>query len=223
MEIVAHIENAYKEKFGVPRQSGLAPHLKGRIVFEEKYSDPNAFDGLEGFDRIWIIWRFDVKEDDSDEPSAEEKAFLKRAIAKAAELGLTGHWERLPKRKPDHRGVNLPITYVFSTHRSLDELRKTPSPVAPYPDEVLIIMPFVQLPSAEDTQYVLSYDRYQPLCYRSSEWEYWNHSKTFLFHKREGGWSMDVKIMHGDDAVKQKTFSSIKPLLKAIYEPDEAK
>ena len=53
------------EKFGVPRQSGLAPHLKGRIVFEEKYSDPNAFDGLEGFDRIWIIWRFDVKDDET--------------------------------------------------------------------------------------------------------------------------------------------------------------
>ncbi len=165
----------------------------------------------------------DVKEDDSDEPSAEEKAFLKRAIAKAAELGLTGHWERLPRGKPDHRGVTPPIRYVFSTHRSLEELRKTPSPVAPYPDEVLLILPFVKMPSAEDTQYVLSYNRYQPLCYRSSEWEYWNHSKTFLFDKREGGWGMDVKIMHGDDAVKQKTFSSIKPLLKAIYEPEEAK
>ncbi len=52
------------EKFGVPRQSGLAPHLKGRIVFGEKYTDPNAFDGLDGFERIWIIWRFDVKDDE---------------------------------------------------------------------------------------------------------------------------------------------------------------
>ena len=65
MEIIAYYKSDMPEKFGVPRQSGLAPHLKGRIVFEEKYSDPNAFDGLEGFDRIWIIWRFDVKDDDS--------------------------------------------------------------------------------------------------------------------------------------------------------------
>jgi len=65
MEIIAYYKSDMPEKFGVPRQSGLAPHLKGRIVFEEKYSDPNAFGGLEGFDRIWIIWRFDVKEDDS--------------------------------------------------------------------------------------------------------------------------------------------------------------
>ena len=65
MEIIAYYKSDMPEKFGVPRQSGLAPHLKGRIVFEEKYSDQNAFDGLVGFDRIWIIWRFDVKDDDS--------------------------------------------------------------------------------------------------------------------------------------------------------------
>ena len=65
MNRIAIYKSELPEKFGVPRQSGLAPHLKGRIVFEEKYSDPNAFDGLEGFDRIWIIWRFDVKEDES--------------------------------------------------------------------------------------------------------------------------------------------------------------
>lgn len=65
MDKIAVYKSELPEKFGVPRQSGLAPHLKGRIVFEEKYSDPNAFDGLEGFDRIWIIWKFDVKEDET--------------------------------------------------------------------------------------------------------------------------------------------------------------
>jgi len=64
MEIIAYYKSDMPEKFGVPRQSGLAPHLKGRIVFEEKYSDPAAFEGLEEFDRIWIIWRFDVKDDE---------------------------------------------------------------------------------------------------------------------------------------------------------------
>ena len=64
MDIIAYYKSDMPEKFGVPRQSGLAPHLKGRILFEEKYSDPNAFDGLEGFERIWIIWRFDVKDDE---------------------------------------------------------------------------------------------------------------------------------------------------------------
>lgn len=65
MEIIARYKSNLPEKFGVPRQSGLAPHLKGRIVFEKEYSDPNAFEGLEDFERIWIIWKFDVKDDDT--------------------------------------------------------------------------------------------------------------------------------------------------------------
>ena len=65
MDIIAYYKSDISEKFGAPRQSGLAPHLMGRVVFEEKYSDPNAFEGLDGFDRLWIIWRFDVKEDDT--------------------------------------------------------------------------------------------------------------------------------------------------------------
>ncbi|MCR4791115.1 MAG: tRNA (N6-threonylcarbamoyladenosine(37)-N6)-methyltransferase TrmO [Lachnospiraceae bacterium] len=63
MEVIARYESDMGEKFGVPRQSGLAPDLFGRIVFEEKYSDPRAFEGLEEYDRIWVIWRFDVPED----------------------------------------------------------------------------------------------------------------------------------------------------------------
>ena len=39
IETIAYYRSDLPEKFGVPRQSGLAPNLKGRIVFEEKYSD----------------------------------------------------------------------------------------------------------------------------------------------------------------------------------------
>lgn len=47
------------EKFGIPRQSGLADGLKGKIIFEEKYSDPKAVEGLEGYDYLWLIWKFE--------------------------------------------------------------------------------------------------------------------------------------------------------------------
>ena len=65
MKKIAVYKSSLPEKFGVPRQSGLAPNLKGTIVFEKEFSDPDAFDGLEEFERLWIIWKFDVKEDDS--------------------------------------------------------------------------------------------------------------------------------------------------------------
>lgn len=65
MKKIAVYKSSLPEKFGVPRQSGLAPNLKGTIVFEKEFSDPDAFDGLEEFERLWIIWKFDVKEDDT--------------------------------------------------------------------------------------------------------------------------------------------------------------
>lgn len=60
MEIkpIAFIRTEFPEKFGVPRQSGLARNLKGRIIFEPEYRNPDALRGLEGFSHIWLIWEF---------------------------------------------------------------------------------------------------------------------------------------------------------------------
>lgn len=60
MEIrpIAHIQTDFPEKFGVPRQSGLAKELRGRIVFEKEFRNPDALRGLEGFSHIWLIWEF---------------------------------------------------------------------------------------------------------------------------------------------------------------------
>ena len=60
MEILplAHIRTDFPEKFGIPRQSGLAVSLRGRIVFEPGYRDPEALRGLEGFSHLWLIWEF---------------------------------------------------------------------------------------------------------------------------------------------------------------------
>jgi len=58
LEPVAVYRGALGSKFGIPRQSGLVPSLKGRIVFEPAYRNRDALRGLEGFDRIWLIWGF---------------------------------------------------------------------------------------------------------------------------------------------------------------------
>ena len=67
MEIkpIAYIENDYKEKFGVPRQSGLV-NLISTIRFLPEFADPNALRGLEDFSHIWLIWEF--SEVDKNEP-----------------------------------------------------------------------------------------------------------------------------------------------------------
>ena len=42
MKIIARIRTELPEKFGVPRQSGLVPQLRGRVIFEPKYRNPDA-------------------------------------------------------------------------------------------------------------------------------------------------------------------------------------
>ena len=58
MKIIAHIENDFSTKFGIPRQSGLVNSLRSRIVFAPEYRNPDAFRGLEDFSHVWLIWEF---------------------------------------------------------------------------------------------------------------------------------------------------------------------
>ncbi len=58
MKIIAVIHNDFKEKFGIPRQSGLSGELKSRIVFEPEYRNPDALRGIEGYSHLWLIWQF---------------------------------------------------------------------------------------------------------------------------------------------------------------------
>lgn len=59
IDVIARIHTPFDEKFGIPRQSGLASELPAEIHFEKKYSDMKAVEGLQGFDYIWLIWEFE--------------------------------------------------------------------------------------------------------------------------------------------------------------------
>ena len=58
MKVIARIRSDFPEKFGIPRQSGLAPDTISRIVFEEKFRNAESLRGIEGFDYLWLIWEF---------------------------------------------------------------------------------------------------------------------------------------------------------------------
>ena len=55
---IAVIHTEFKEKFGIPRQSGRAPSAQGRIVFEPEYRVPEALREIEGFSHLWLIFDF---------------------------------------------------------------------------------------------------------------------------------------------------------------------
>ena len=58
MKIIARIRNDFKEKFGIPRQSGLADGIESRIVFEPEYRVREALRGIDGYSHLWLIWQF---------------------------------------------------------------------------------------------------------------------------------------------------------------------
>ena len=60
IEPVAFFRSPLKGKFGVPRQSGLAPDLRGEVRFVAPYDSPDAVRGLEGFDYCWLLWGFSL-------------------------------------------------------------------------------------------------------------------------------------------------------------------
>lgn len=59
MEPIAHIHTDLPQKFGIPRNSFLAPHLQGRIVFELEFASNAAVEGLDSFSHLWLLWRFE--------------------------------------------------------------------------------------------------------------------------------------------------------------------
>ena len=60
MEIkpIAYIKTDFKEKFGIPRQSGRAPSLTSEIIFEPEYRTIDALRAIEQFSHLWLLFDF---------------------------------------------------------------------------------------------------------------------------------------------------------------------
>ena len=69
MKIIARIKTDFGSKFGVPRQSGMVPDLRGRVVFEKESRVAEAVRGLEGFDYVWLLWDFSEAHRDGWSPT----------------------------------------------------------------------------------------------------------------------------------------------------------
>lgn len=58
MDPIGIIHSCFKEKFGIPRQAGLAPAARAELQLFKPYGSPASVRGLETFSHIWIIFRF---------------------------------------------------------------------------------------------------------------------------------------------------------------------
>ena len=65
---IAFIKNDFKEKFGVPRQSGRANSVISKIDFINEYKNADTLRGIEGFSHLWLIFDFSLTKQNAFSP-----------------------------------------------------------------------------------------------------------------------------------------------------------
>jgi len=59
LQMIARVETPFKQRFGTPRQPGLVPAARGKIVFEPAFHNVDFLRGLEEFSHLWLTFVFD--------------------------------------------------------------------------------------------------------------------------------------------------------------------
>lgn len=58
LSVIGYIHTDLPDKFGVPRQSGLVRELTGYIELKPPFNQKEAFNGLEQYEYIWLLFIF---------------------------------------------------------------------------------------------------------------------------------------------------------------------
>lgn len=139
------VHSCFKEKFGIPRQPGLAPLACAEIELLPPYDDPVAFEGLEGCTHLWIQFVFHANRQANkrEEWKARVKpprlggnkslgVFATRSPTRPAPIGLS---------VVRYRGISERGGKLFVQVSGVDMLDGTPvldiKPYVPYVDCVL--------------------------------------------------------------------------------------
>lgn len=69
MQPIGIIHSPFKEKFGIPRQSGLISEAEATLEFLPPYDQDEALRGLEGFSHVWLVFVFHANPQDSWKPT----------------------------------------------------------------------------------------------------------------------------------------------------------
>ena len=66
LPIIGYMNSPYREKFGIPRQPNLV-QVESYIEMEVPFNDPLAFEGIEEFSHLWLIWQFHDNKNQHDQ------------------------------------------------------------------------------------------------------------------------------------------------------------
>lgn len=116
---IAYIRTDFKEKFGIPRQSGRSPKSIGEIVFLPQYSVKEAFREIESFSHLWLIFDFSAIDKKEWSPlirpprlggNKKVGVFASRSPFRPNNLGLSV--VKLEKVNYTEKGVSLTVSGV---------------------------------------------------------------------------------------------------------------
>ena len=115
--MIARLRCDFPTKFGLARQSGLNEDVKGQIVFEKAYRNPDAVRGIEDFSHLWLIWGFSVPEKDNWSATVRPPrlggnervgVFATRSPFRPNPLGLTV----VKLEKVDYEAADAPVLHI---------------------------------------------------------------------------------------------------------------
>lgn len=67
--VIGTLHSPFREKFGIPRQPGLAPHAISRLVLLPEYATAECLAGLSGFSHLWLTFVFHATAQQGWQPS----------------------------------------------------------------------------------------------------------------------------------------------------------
>ena len=137
-EPIGYITSCFKEKFGIPRQSGLITEARGVLQIVPPYNRPEAFRELADYSHIWLSFVFHANGRDDWRPTVRPPrlggnqrvgVFASRSPFRPNPLGLSV--VRLDRMELEPNRVELHIS-------GIDLLEGTPvldiKPYVPYAD-----------------------------------------------------------------------------------------
>ena len=95
--IIGKMHSPFKEKFGIPRQPNLV-EIETFIELNPPYNDLRAFEGIEQFSHLWLLWHFHENKHTDFRPQVRpprlggnEKLgiFATRSMYRPAPIGLS--------------------------------------------------------------------------------------------------------------------------------------
>ena len=213
MKIIAHIYNGFEEKFGIPRQSNIAP-VKSRIVFEKEYRNPDALRGIEEYTHLWLIWQFSEALEEGFRPMVRPPrlggnrrmgVFATRSPYRPNPIGLSSV-KLVGIEKTEHEGVVLIVegadllsgTPIYDIKPYLAYADSHPDAVGGFADAVRDYAIDVDFPHAlQEKLSTEEYDTFLTLLRHDPRPSYKNGDEERVFHLAFDGVEVDFKEQDG--------------------------